>query len=195
MNIEIEIQIILEEYRSLRSEITQSMSNGNNIMAFGLATIGVVLHAALSVKSSLMPYWILLLVIPLLSYFILSMWFSEQQRISRASHYLTRLEVKIAKKTNIHGLLEWEHWLRNTVNDKGRKNRHFLSSEYSGIAIFVLLICTTPLMTFSLQRTPLLIQHITLVSFAYLLLISLFISFLKRVVKWRKELEESALDN
>jgi len=171
------------------------MDNGNNIMSFGLATLGIILHSAISKSGSTIVFYIMLLIIPILAFFILSMWFSEQQRISRASFYITRIERKIAAMTKKNNLLEWEHWLRNSKKIDARVNRHFRTSEYSGIAIFLFLMLTSPLLSFTFENPPATVNTSHALLLVYLLLTILLSTLFNRVKSWRRELDDYASDS
>jgi hypothetical protein len=135
-----ELDLVKQEYQQVRQEIVQAMNNGNQIMTFGLATMGVILYGLADSKNTALSYWILSLFLPMLAFLVLFMWFSEQLRLARASYFLTGCEKKIAVITGVKGLMEWECWLRDSAKSATGSNRHFPGAEYSAIAIFVLLI-------------------------------------------------------
>jgi hypothetical protein len=63
-------QIVMAEYSALSSEVQQSMENRNRILAFGLATIGVVLYAGITILLSPVPQFafpIFSILLPLLT--------------------------------------------------------------------------------------------------------------------------------
>jgi hypothetical protein len=127
----------LEEYRALRAEIIQSMDDGNKIIAFGLTAVGLVLAAGLSSKGSVLSVLILGFILPVLSTLVLSMWFAAQERIARASHFLSGVEVRIKSSFDDVASVSWEAWLR--APKATRKTGHFWSTEQSGIALFGLI--------------------------------------------------------
>ena len=98
------IQFDLEEYRALRSEIIQSIDDGNKIIAFGLAAVGLVFGAGLRYKDDLLGFLVLGFFLPVLSALVLSMWFTAHERLARASHYLSGVEARIKSALNDRGL-------------------------------------------------------------------------------------------
>lgn len=135
-------EFAVEQYRALRAEIIQSMDDGNAIMAFGLAALGLALTAAVQARESSYGFMLFGVVLPLLAALILSMWFSAQERTARASYFLTGIERRFSPATPT-GHLEkgWEHWLR--FGDDGATTSHFWSTEQAAIALFVLMATTS----------------------------------------------------
>jgi hypothetical protein len=134
----------LEEYRALRSEIIQSMDDGNQIMAFGLAAVGLVLGAGLSSKDTLLGFLVLSFFLPVFTALVLSMWFAAQERIARASHYLSGVEARIKSVFRGEGSVSWEAWLRTPGPDG--HSQHFWSTEQAGIGLFGVIIAFSILM-------------------------------------------------
>lgn len=109
------IEILLQEYRTLREEILTSMASRNSILAFGLATVGVLYTAAAqmgheSVTGNL-SHLILILVLPFVCFFISLSWLGEYERIQRAGGFIARLEKRI-NDLAAERLLSWETELR-----------------------------------------------------------------------------------
>jgi len=135
------VEFDLEEYRALRAEIIQSMEDGNNIFAFGLAGVSLVLGAGLSYKDTLPGFLIFGLFLPILSVLVLSMWFAAHEKIARASHYLSGTEVRIKSEFGDIASVSWEAWLR-TRKPNGRIG-HFWSTEQAGIMLFQIIIVSS----------------------------------------------------
>ena len=138
------VEFDLEEYRALRAEIIQSMDDGNKIVAFGLAAVGLVLGAGLSYKDTLLGFLVLGFFLPILSALVLSMWFAAQERIARASHYLSGTEVRIKSVFGDIGSVSWEAWLR--AGKPNGRTGHFWSTEQAGIGLFGIIIVSSILM-------------------------------------------------
>ena len=131
----------LEEYRALRSEIIQSMDDGNQIVAFGLAAVGLVLGAGLSSKETLLGFLVLSFFLPIITALVLSMWFAAQERIARASHYLSGVETRIKAACRDEGSISWEAWLRSPRSDG--QYQHFWSTQQAGIGLFVVIMASS----------------------------------------------------
>ncbi|HEY0784573.1 MAG TPA: hypothetical protein VGD62_01805 [Acidobacteriaceae bacterium] len=130
----------LEQYRSLRAEILRAMEDGNQVMSFGLAAIGIVLTAGMNAKGTALSFFMFALVVPALSSLVLSMWFAAQERIARASYFITGIEARLAQSLSFKAPL-WDSWLRtSSKRDDGPSHHHFWNTEFSGIAIFAFLI-------------------------------------------------------
>lgn len=136
----------LEEYRALRAEIIQSMDDGNQVMSLGLASIGVVFGAAVSVKGTDVGFYVFVICLPVLSALVLSYWFAAQERIARASHYLSGVEGRLKAAVSDRQGVSWEAWLRLPPPAAGRSHRsrtdqwlqRSWNAELSGIVLFTL---------------------------------------------------------
>ena len=142
------VQIMMEEYKLLRSEILQSMQNRNSILTFGLAIIGVTLHASISALlnpskiSQVLAFLIFSSILPTLSLLVLILWCGESEKIGRIGGYLVNFENKI---NDIHGekLLYWENWWHER-DEEGKATHRIIYLHYVvgtlfiGIAIFSL---------------------------------------------------------
>lgn len=138
------VEFDLEEYRALRSEVIQSKDEGNKILAFGLAAVGIVLGAGLSNNDTQLSVLVLGFFLPVLSALVLSLWFAAQERMARASHYLSGVEVRIKSEFSDTGGVSWEAWLRARKPNRG--SEHFWSTEQAGIALFAVIIVSSILM-------------------------------------------------
>jgi hypothetical protein len=128
----------LEQYRALRGEILRAMEDGNQVMSFGLAAIGIVVSAGLTAKDTPVGFILFAAVIPLLSALVLSIWFASYERLSRASYFITGIEERLNKSIGNKGLLMWDSWLR-TPSKKSKSQHHFWSTENSGVTLFACL--------------------------------------------------------
>lgn len=113
------VEIMLEEYKTLRQESLNAMSNRNIILSFGLASISavftgsIIAHASTSdIHSSILILrFAFILVIPAISCIVLLMWLGEYERMQRAGKFLAKLELKINTEAS-RELLSWEKYLR-----------------------------------------------------------------------------------
>lgn len=98
---------ILKEYELVRSEITTSLQIQQQILGFGIATIGLLAGAAFVAKDQPLRSKLLVVFLPLVSYLAVTIWFSEVMRMFRAGGFLLVLE----KKLDAHGdgTLKWEY--------------------------------------------------------------------------------------
>jgi hypothetical protein len=131
----------LEQYRSLRAEIIRAMEDGNQIMGFGLAAIGFIMTAGLNVRETTLGFFMFSVMVPALSSLVLSMWFAAQERIARASYFITGIERRLKDSLNIHNVPTWDLWLRTPSKArKSKSQHHFWNTEFSGIGIFAFLM-------------------------------------------------------
>jgi hypothetical protein len=110
------VQVLLEEYKTLRQEILTAMSNRNSILSFGQASIGAVFTASIisykTTSYSLLSSLSLIFVVPTVVSFVLFMWIGEYQRMQRAGKFLVELEERINGECK-QMLLSWETSLRS----------------------------------------------------------------------------------
>ncbi|RCV63002.1 hypothetical protein C5S53_15925 [Methanophagales archaeon] len=145
------VEFDLEEYRALRAEIIQSMDDGNKILAFGLAAIAFIIGAGFQQEDALLGLLIFSFTLPIISVFVLSMWFAAQERLARASHYLSGLEVRIKSVCSDIDSVSWEAWLRTKKRNKPKgiwHTWHFWSTERAGIGLFGFIIVSSILIGF-----------------------------------------------
>jgi hypothetical protein len=106
--------IRLEEYKTLRTEILNSIDARFKILAFGIGALAVVL--AFTVKAvadreyKIAPA-VSLIVIPLLAWVTFHTWVAEVRRGRRASWYLMALERRINKDEG-QEVLMWHNIIR-----------------------------------------------------------------------------------
>lgn len=99
--------MLLEEYRAIRSEVTTSMQAQISTLAFGAATLGFSFAAASQTSDKKFRDMFLLVLVPLLSYLVLTIWFAEVMRMLRAGTFLMRLEKRLDEQFGL-GALSWE---------------------------------------------------------------------------------------
>ncbi|MCJ7484052.1 MAG: hypothetical protein MUO31_13920 [Thermodesulfovibrionales bacterium] len=101
-----------QEYTTLRQESLQSMGNRNQIITFGLGSIGLLIAATLSASTdALIAKFIPMvfnIIVPIISILIYIAWFAEFERMVRAGKYIQHLEDAI-NRTLVHDALSWEH--------------------------------------------------------------------------------------
>ena len=109
------VEILLEEYKTLRQESLTAMNNRNRVLSFGLAAIGAIVTGGVYAykvdDNSLISNLTLIIVIPAITSFILLIWLGEYERMQRAGKFLARLEGRINKEAR-EILLTWETQLR-----------------------------------------------------------------------------------
>lgn len=104
----------LEEYKSLRSEIVDSIEAQRKTMQLGITGISVLIGLGLQRISPLLSVILLTLLVPIVAIFITAGALGERFRASRASYFLAHKE-KIVNQAlgRSEPALEWEAWLRN----------------------------------------------------------------------------------
>lgn len=100
-------KVLLEEYKSIRAEVTASIQAQISILAFGTATLGFSFAAASQTSNTSFRGMFLLVLVPLVAYLILIVWFSEVMRMQRAGTFLMRLEKRFDEHFG-YGALTWE---------------------------------------------------------------------------------------
>lgn len=132
------LSVVIEEYKTLRSESLASMKAQQSILRFGTAAIAVVIATGFNLwEKSPLPEIIFLLFIPAISYLVLTIWMGEAARMTRAGMFLMKLEEKINKEFGDKPkALTWENWLRKTQPDG--KTPQLLWYYYTIISLFLL---------------------------------------------------------
>ena len=108
---------ILKEYELLRSEITTSLQIQQQILGFGITTIGLLAGAAFVGKNEQFRSQLLVVFLPLVAYLAVTIWFSELMRMLRAGGYQLTLEKKL-DDTCEDGSLQWEYRVARGRADK-----------------------------------------------------------------------------
>lgn len=178
------VEFDLEEYRALRAEIIQSMDDGNNIFAFGLAAVGLVLGAGLSYKDTFLGFLVLGFFLPILSALVLSMWFAALERIARASHYLSGAEVRIKSVFGDIGSVSWEAWLR--ARKPNGRTGHFWFTGQAGIGLFGIIIVSSILMGLNSGGSDVdqRIKNLTMI-LSIIICGAVFLNVLRRYSNWK----------
>jgi hypothetical protein len=89
------INVIMEEYRTLRTESLDSMKGQQATFNIGIATIGFLIGAAFNFwEKNLVSGLIFLAFIPLACYIVLFVWIGEVARMMRAGYFISLIEKK-----------------------------------------------------------------------------------------------------
>ena len=114
---------ILKQYELVRSEITTSLQIQQQILGFGIATIGLLAGAAFVAKDQPFRSELLVVFLPLVSYLAVTIWFSEVMRMFRAGGFLLMLE----KELDDHGDggLRWEYEVARSRLGQSGRNAYF----------------------------------------------------------------------
>lgn len=99
-------QTLLKQYELIRSEVTTSLQIQQQILAFGIATVGILAGAAFVAKSAQFRSELLVVFLPLVAYLAITIWFSEVLRMLRAGAFLMTIEKKLDNEGD--GSLVWE---------------------------------------------------------------------------------------
>jgi hypothetical protein len=126
----------LEQYRSLRNEILRGTEDGNQVISYGLAAVGIVVTAAVTQGDKRLGFLLFAVLVPGLSSLVLSLWFGTLERIARASFFITGIESRLKMAAAAPTLPMWDSWLRAKDPATKKSNHHFWTTEYSGIALF-----------------------------------------------------------
>jgi hypothetical protein len=131
------IEIVMEEYKTLRTESIESVKSQQTTLNIGTAIAGAVVIAGFNLwKETLIPDLIFLFFIPILCYLILAIWLGEVSRMVRAGKYIKKLENRISKEySKIEPPLSFENWLRN--KDKNDKSKQTKWNYISVISLFI----------------------------------------------------------
>ncbi len=133
------LAIAIEEYKTLREECLMSIKMQNSILAFGSATIGVVISAGFNVwDKSPLPEILFLLLVPAIVYLVIIIWLGEVSRMFRVGRFISTIEIKINKQfPDMDNPLTWETWLI-TKQDTGNIPHKIV--RIRDIAIFLFFI-------------------------------------------------------
>jgi hypothetical protein len=111
------IEVMIEEYKSLREEVRSSIYWGHSVLAVGLAALGLLISSAISSNADnkiIEAGLILTFAIPIISFLILQLWLTEALRLRRSSWYLWGLERRINTLLG-NKALGWEEGLRSGI--------------------------------------------------------------------------------
>jgi hypothetical protein len=111
--------VILEEYKSLRTESLTSMANQQSTLRYAVAAIGVSLTLAFNITDPTMRFFTFSLFVPVLSLVFYAFYANEFARMVRVGRYIEAVENKVNEAfPGMPAPLGWEHWL-----EKKRKGR------------------------------------------------------------------------
>ena len=107
------------EYQTLRQESLQSVGNRNQIITFGLGTVGALAAGTIAALQRPSPPLALVstmfdIAIPLVSVLVFYAWFAECERMVRAGGFIQRLEQRINETLGNEPVLSWERYLQTT---------------------------------------------------------------------------------
>jgi positive regulator of sigma E activity len=116
------------EYQSLRTESLQAQHAQQTILQFGITGVAVLVGLSLQLKNQVLAILLLLYMVPLVSIFIVSVWFTEIFRSLRAGDFLAYREKRINEEIGSEvPALEWETWLRQPEPERRMFNRTRMS--------------------------------------------------------------------
>lgn len=130
------VEILLEEYKALRLEITQSIAKQHWIIVGGYALAGTVIIESIQ-KQPEDPVWIN--AVPLAFVSTISLWLVEANRMVRASYFIAYVQwqqlksLADGKLSNYNG---WEHWIR--ADSKSGNRFRLLQDIFQRIAVIVI---------------------------------------------------------
>lgn len=127
------IEIVIEEYKALRTEIAQSIAKQHWIAVGGYLLAGTTVAAVLEKTESNLEA---LLVIPLIFLSATCLWLVEANRMVRASYFIAYIAWPHLCNLCNHTYQGWEHWIR----DEGAANRKFcrLQDIFQRTAVIVI---------------------------------------------------------
>lgn len=133
----------LEEYKALRGEMIQSVNGQQTVLRFGLTGLAVLIGVGLRTADLLLSMALLLLLAPLVTFFIVAAWKRERLKVARGGAYLQGLEAKINRVMGWSTpSLEWEQWLRGIRRMRrqpDRRSRPYVSTYHGELAVVGLL--------------------------------------------------------
>ncbi|MBU1702591.1 MAG: hypothetical protein KJ970_10660 [Candidatus Eisenbacteria bacterium] len=115
------LEVVMDEYRSLREESLRSMQLQQAVLRYGLAATGALIAVAFGIWGVvLLASVALLLFVPAVSYLSLIIWIGEVARMMRAGWYLKALEERVCQQfPDRPPPLGWENYLRTVSGHAG----------------------------------------------------------------------------
>lgn len=107
------IKFLLENYRSLREEILESIRLQSRIIMGEAIAVGIILGFGLTETT----YRVLIIAIPFIITILNSWWIVEQSRMMRAGDFMQFLEDRINLEVG-EPYVVWENWLRRKTDEK-----------------------------------------------------------------------------
>jgi hypothetical protein len=131
------LEVVMEEYKTLREESLTSIQMQQSILSLGAATVGIALSGAFATwEKSPLPEYLFLFLVPTLIYLIVLVWLGEVGRMFRAGRFLSELEEKVNREFPKKDLaLSWEMWL-SRGEWKGKIPHHIIRFHY--VSIFII---------------------------------------------------------
>jgi hypothetical protein len=107
------IQVALEEYRTLRSESLDSISQAQTTLRGGVVALGVLTGLSVKVESGgTVAHFVLAVAVPALAIAALMQWLLETRRAVRAGTQIAVIEAEIEQRFDGAGPLQWERLVR-----------------------------------------------------------------------------------
>lgn len=141
------LNVMLEEYKTLREESLQTMRNRNTILSFGIAVLAALFHAGVTALTEQntkdFAFIVFNPIIPVASMLILTIWLGEADRMARVGVYLSKLEIKINERLATLNPdraitvnpLWWENWLRTPATNSAYNITPQLRYHYVAVLI------------------------------------------------------------
>ena len=117
---------IVKQYELIRAEVIASFAVQQQILGFGIATIGLLAGAAFVGKQDAHRSDLLIIFVPLIAYLAVTIWFSEVMRMMRAGAFMQMLEKRLAEECDDDSLT-WESEVA-----RGRRKAPF-GKRYLGV--------------------------------------------------------------
>jgi hypothetical protein len=129
----------LEQYKAVWQEKMASMNTQQSNLQIATAIIGAIFVAGLNLwDKPVVSEFILLFIVPVVSYLFLVIWMGELQRMVRATKFLAAFENSLNEAlSNAPIRLSFENWI---LQKKGRDYPNILKWNYRAILITFQLI-------------------------------------------------------
>ena len=125
------LAVRMDEYRTLRTEVLDSIRNQHQTLLYSFSILGLLAVAAAQVwKEKVVAGGLLFAGLPLLADMLVLVWLGEVERMMRVGSYISRLEHSINKYFP-SDCLGWETYLR------GRRGRQMSVNYQAVIATFL----------------------------------------------------------
>lgn len=114
------LTVKLEEYKTLRSEVLLSLQQGQSVLSFGVAAIGVLLGFALGPVKGPAGIVLAAVGVPVIATLIVVVWLGELARTRRLGAFIkhrieTPAQTWLGERDSRHAL-EWETWMDQKAN-------------------------------------------------------------------------------
>lgn len=115
------IEVVMEEYKTLRQESLTAITTQQSVLRYGLAITGILLASAIkSWNDRVLCGSLTLVFIPITCYLVLIIWMGEVGRMMRAGQHILKIERKVNFTFRDQGhkypALSWESYLRKQKN-------------------------------------------------------------------------------